>query len=285
MYVKSDKGDKHYMMSPEDYGSMLRNHITSGYKKGSLDAFNRAVESDRQIATELEIADRVFTNIPREAFGTLKDGKPDFRTNPKMRLLNPTKMELGRVSKQLLEKIVTDVRDKTKLLQWKNTASCLQWFDKIKDKNQCTFIQFDLVDFYGSISKQLLDEAIAWASTITEINEKTKQIIYHCRKNFLIYQSEVWVKKDNPEFDVPMGAYDSAEVCELVVLYVLHKLRHLPVSVALYRDDGCALSRLSAQRTEDAKKDICRIIRELGLEAKVVAVNTQVIDYLIIPLQ
>ena len=51
------------------------------------------MESDRQIATELEIADRVFTNIPREAFGTLKDGKPDFQTNPKMRLLNHTKME------------------------------------------------------------------------------------------------------------------------------------------------------------------------------------------------
>ena len=51
------------------------------------------MESDRQIATELEIADRVFTNIPREAFGTLKDGKPDFQTIPKMRLLNHTKME------------------------------------------------------------------------------------------------------------------------------------------------------------------------------------------------
>ena len=88
------------------------------------------------------------------------------------------------------------------------------------------------------------------------------------------------MKKDNPEFDVPMGAYDSAEVCELVVLFVLHKLRHLPVSVALYRDDGCVLSRLSAQRTEDTKKEICRIIRELGLKAEFVAVNTQIIDYL-----
>ena len=77
-----------------------------------------------------------------------------------------------------------------------------------------------------------------------------------------------------------MGAYDSAEICELIVLFVLHRLRHLPVSVALYRDDGCGLSRLSAQRTEDVKKEICRIIRELGLEAKIVAVNTQVIDFL-----
>ena len=80
-------------MSPEDYGSLLKNHLTSGYKKGSLNDFNRVMDADRQIAKELDIADRVFANIPREAFGTLKDGKDDFRTNPKMRLLNPTKME------------------------------------------------------------------------------------------------------------------------------------------------------------------------------------------------
>ena len=130
--------------------------------------------------------------------------------------------------------IVSEVREKTGLLQWKNTASCLQWFDKIQDKNQCTFIQFDLVDFYGSISKELLDKAISWASTITEIDEKTKKIIYHCLKNFLIFQSKVWVKKENPEFDVPMGAYDLADICERIVLFVLHNLQHLPVSVALY---------------------------------------------------
>ena len=99
-----------------------------------------------------------------------------------MRLLNPTKMELGRVSKQLIEKVVSEVREKTGLLQWKNTTSCLQWFDKIQDKNQCTFMQFDLANFYGSISKELLDEAVAWASTITNIDEKTKKILYHCRK-------------------------------------------------------------------------------------------------------
>ena len=186
MYVKSDKGDKHYVMSPEDYGSLLKNHLTSDYKKGSLDDFNRVLDADRQIAQELDIADRVFANIPRESFGTLKDGKHDFRTNPKMRLLNPTKMELGRVSKQLIEKVVSEVREKTGLLQWKNTTSCLQWFDKIQDKNQCTFMQFDLANFYGSISKELLDEAVAWASTITNIDEKTKKILYHCRKKFLI---------------------------------------------------------------------------------------------------
>ena len=42
-----------------------------------------------------------------------------------MRLLIPCKPWLGRVSKQLVE-----VQKKTKLLQFKNSFSVIQWFDK-----------------------------------------------------------------------------------------------------------------------------------------------------------
>ena len=31
----------------------------------------------------------------------------------------------------------------------------------------------------------------------------------------------MWVKKDNTDFDVTVGSYDGAEVCELVRLYIL----------------------------------------------------------------
>ena len=34
----------------------------------------------------------------------------------------------------------------------------------------------------------------------------------------------VWIKKgDNPYFDVTMGSYDGAEICELVGLYLLYQ--------------------------------------------------------------
>ena len=49
--------------------------------------------------------------------------------------------------------------------------------------------------------------------------------MYHVRRCFLFHQSEPWVKKDNPEFDVPQGAFDSAEVSDLCGLHILHKLR------------------------------------------------------------
>ena len=34
----------------------------------------------------------------------------------------------------------------------------------------------------------------------------------------------VWSKKSSPQFDVAMGSFDGAEVCELVGLYMLYHL-------------------------------------------------------------
>ena len=153
--------------------------------------------------------------------------------------------------------------------------------DKIPNKSECHFIQFDVENFYPSISKRLLEETIEWASTFTNIEEKTKEIIFHVRKTFLFYQGEAYVKKNSPDFDVPQGSFDSAEVCELVGLYILSKLNNLPAGIisALYRDDGIVLSRLSRQETENVKKRICAIFRELGLKITVSA-NRKIIDFL-----
>ena len=39
---------------------------------------------------------------------------------------------------------------------------------------------------------------------------------------------KAWVKKDgNPLFDVAMGSFDGAEVCELVGLHLLNKIKSL----------------------------------------------------------
>ena len=50
-------------------------------------------------------------------------------------------------------------------------------------------------------------------------------------------------KEGNPLFDVSMGSYSGAEVCELVRFYLLGKLTPLigTKNVGLYRDDGLAV--------------------------------------------
>ena len=115
MIGKADKSSNWYNVTPEDYDRRFHDHITQDYRKSCLDDFNDVLRNDKAIAAALEIDDRVFATMPREAYSTYKDTKENFHENPKMRVLNPCKPELGRVSKQFLEKIVHEVREKTGL--------------------------------------------------------------------------------------------------------------------------------------------------------------------------
>ena len=62
-----------------------------------------------------------------------------------------------------------------------------------------------------------------------------------------------WLKKSgNEKFDVRMGCFDGAEVCELVGVYILHFLRTVmrKENVGLYRDDGLQVLKLSARENK-----------------------------------
>merc|ERR1712019_193061 len=86
----------------------------------------------KNIATDLNLADRIEQIAEREAFVTLKDHKENFENNPKCRLINPSKSEIGIISKHHLQEINKDLRSKTKYLQWTNTQSVLRWFENIQ---------------------------------------------------------------------------------------------------------------------------------------------------------
>ena len=68
----------------------------------------------------------------QEYFITLKDHKENYRSNPKYRLLNPTKSQLGKISKQILQKISKTLRSKLNLNQWQNSSEVVDWFKNIQ---------------------------------------------------------------------------------------------------------------------------------------------------------
>ena len=117
-----------YKIEKADYKEHMHRNVTKDYKKAGNDDFENVTKEDKVIANKLEIADRVYTTSKREAFLTLKDHKPNYINNPTFRLINPTKQELGKVSKQKLEKIVSVVKEKSGLQLWKNTESVITWF-------------------------------------------------------------------------------------------------------------------------------------------------------------
>ena len=104
------------------------------------------------------------------------------------------------------------IREKLNVSQCRNTQAVITWFKNIKSKSSNSFIKFDVVDFYPSILKYLLLKAISFAKSVTPIQDKFTETILHSLKALLFNKNNVWVKKDNPDFDVTMGSYAGAEL-------------------------------------------------------------------------
>ena len=121
-------------------------------------------------------------------------------------------------------------------------------------------------NFYPSISSNLFNEAIQYASTITEISEIDKAIIKYSRKTLLVHNNQPRERKSgDPDFDVRMGCYEGAEIFELVGIFILNKVSNIidKNSIGLYRDDGLGLFyNLSGPQIEQRKKKIIKIFKE-----------------------
>ena len=89
-----------------------------------------------------------------------------------------------------------------------------------------------------------------------------------------------WIKKDSGLFDVTMGAYDGAEICELVGTYLLFLIGKKYKNVGLYRDDGLAVFKnTSGPANERIKKNIQKIFKDKGLDI-IIKCNIKIVDYL-----
>ena len=257
----------------------MHKNITKDYKKAAKDDFKNVTKQDQEIANKLEIDDRVYTTTEREAFLTIKDHKPNFVNNPTFRLINPTKQELGKVSKQKLETIVKVVQKDSGLKLWKNTSAVITWFKSLPNKEQLRFIQFDICEFYPSISERLLDKAIKFAEKYVAINDEDKKLFFHTKKSFLFNEKQSWIKRKNSECDVTMGSYDGAETCELCDLYLLSLLSKVIPDLGLYRDDGLAVVRTTARQGEKLAQKLVKVFDGEGLKITV-STNKHTVDFL-----
>ena len=111
-------------------------------------------------------------------------------------------------------------------------------------------MMFDIKDFYMSITEKLLKSALTFAKKHVSITNNDYKIIVHARKSLLYNYGEPWVKKNNETFDVTMGAYVGAEICELVGLYLLSIItkQYDKNDIGLYRDDGLAVFKTSVDQ-------------------------------------
>ena len=115
--------------------------------------------------------DRIDTTANKDAFISLKNHKPNFANKPTCRLINPTKSEIGKISKEILNRINSKITKENRVNKWKNTTSMIKWFKAIDNKHQHNFICFDIREFYPSISQDLLNKALEFASAYDNITK------------------------------------------------------------------------------------------------------------------
>ena len=137
----------------------------------------------------------------------------------------------------------------------------------------------DIERFNPSILEEPLEKALNYASQYIDISPEDMKIILESRKSTLHSKGEAWTKKGDSQFDVTMGSFDGAEICELVGLYLLSLLQDLGIDVGLYRDDGLAACRKTPFQMEKIKKKVQKIFKDNGLNV-VISANLQTVDFL-----
>ncbi len=285
LLVAADKTTNFYRLDAHSYKQLVNTAITKSYKKAPNSTATKIISTEKKIAENINLDNRIDALTARHAFVTLKDHTPNFQNNPTCRLINPAKSEIGVISQKILQRINSTVAAATNLNQWKNTNSVISWFKSIPNKQLHSFITFDIIDFYPSISEELLAEALTFASQYAQITDEERSIIMQAKSSLLFTENDTWRKKSSKTlFDVTMGSYDGAETCELVGSYLLSKLTPLiGNSIGLYRDDGLAASNKTPREIENIKKTICKTFSDHNLKLTISA-NMKRVDYLDITL-
>ena len=273
MIIPADKSHVLYKIPVPTFEKMLKNEVTKTYKHTTQnEVHNVNKESLKLIQTHepgLEARVEVFSQTP--AFISVKDHKPSFPSKVDVRLLNPAKPQLGKITKVKLQEINSELRAKTHLNQLQSTNDAISWFNALNLKKRRHFLIFDIVSFYPSISEAILKKTFAWARSILRISEADEKLIFMARRSFLFMDNKPWVKIENPTFDVTMGAFDGAEVAEFVGLFILNKLSSIMdiTDFALYRDDGICAIKGTKRSANDMLKKIVQVIKEIGLKVDI----------------
>ena len=160
---------------------------------------------------------------------------------------------------QILYNMVKELRGKTRIKQCINTIEVINGFKELKNRNRLNFVIFD-------ITPKLVNRTLEWAMAYVNVTPQQRKIIYQACQSFLFSEGVPWVKKGDVNFDVGMGAFHGAQVCEVVGLFLLNLLKGLPnFQAILYRDDGLGVTSSTPRLQEKLKQNIVKIVADQDL--------------------
>ena len=125
LLIPADKTNNLYKLTTEEYNKLLIENISKTYKKTTVSALNVINTEAKAIAKVLILDERIEQYNQNQSFITLKDHKENFQNNPKCRLINPAKSEIGIFSKHYIDQINKSNRRKLNINQWRNTQAVI----------------------------------------------------------------------------------------------------------------------------------------------------------------
>ena len=146
--TSADKISNMYRLTKEQYDELIMKSITSTYKKANNNIKKQINMALKNLMKEKNGIKRMETNEENNGFITIKDYRESFDNHPTVRLISLAKNELGRISKLILDKIISQ---KIELNQQKNTNLVIDLFIQIKNKNLYKFATFGINQFCPSI--------------------------------------------------------------------------------------------------------------------------------------
>ena len=186
---------------------MLTENITKNDKKANHSIISKIDKKAKTITESIKMDHRIEQLTKKSAFIKLKNHKANFKNKKQCRLINPAKSEMGIISKHIQERINHEIRNKTNFKQWRSSSSVIEWFKGIKNKTKCKFLKFDIVDFYSSITEEILEKSLNFAKSLTELlNENEIEIIQQARNSVLFQNNEICIKKSENN-DKPFECY------------------------------------------------------------------------------
>ena len=130
MLIPADKTNNLYELTTEEHNKLLIENSKT-YKKSTVFAINAINTEAKAIAKDLNLDERIEQYNQNQSCATLKDHKENFQKNPKCRLINPAKTEIGIVSKHYIDHVNKFIREKLDINQWRNTKAVITLLQNI----------------------------------------------------------------------------------------------------------------------------------------------------------
>ena len=97
----TDKTSNMFILSKNNYQNLLRNAITTTYKKADENIGPKINKEGIKFAKQADTLDKIEVNDTDNPFVALKDHKKNFMSHPTITFINPSRKKIGKISKQV----------------------------------------------------------------------------------------------------------------------------------------------------------------------------------------